>query len=68
METIIGTYKQFIILERESLNELKTKANEYLQLSDADVSNYHKAMAILECIDWIKENNIYNSGNLKVHK
>ena len=62
MEQIIGGYKQFIVIERESLNELeysatqKLKANEDRGLSES----YIEARTVLEVVEWIKENNIYN--------
>jgi hypothetical protein len=62
MEQIIGGFKEFIVLEREALNELeysatqKLKANEDRGLSES----YIEAKAVLEVVRWIKENNIYN--------
>ncbi len=62
MEQIIGGFKEFIVLEREALNELeysatqKLKSNEDRGLSES----YIEAKAVLDVIQWIKENNIYN--------
>lgn len=62
MEQIIGSFKEFIILEREALNQIeydatqKLKANEDRGLSES----YIEAKAVLDVINWIKENNIYN--------
>jgi hypothetical protein len=62
MEQIIGGFKEFIVLEREALNELeysatqKLKANEDRGLSES----YIEAKTVLEVVRWIKENNIYN--------
>jgi hypothetical protein len=62
MEQIIGSFKEFIVLEREALNELeysatqKLKSNEDRGLSES----YIEAKAVLDVVQWIKENNIYN--------
>ncbi len=62
MEQIIGSFKEFIVLEREALNELeynatqKLKSNEDRGLSET----YIEAKAVLDVVEWIKENNIYN--------
>lgn len=62
MGQIIGSFKEFIILEREALNQIeydatqKLKANEDRGLSET----YIEAKAVLDVINWIKENNIYN--------
>jgi hypothetical protein len=62
MEQIIGGFKEFIVLEREALNELeysatqKLKSNEDRGLSEA----YIEAKTVLDVVEWIKENNIYN--------
>ncbi len=62
MEQIIGGFKEFIVLEREALNELeysatqKLKSNEDRGLSES----YIEAKAVLDVVQWIKENNIYN--------
>lgn len=62
MEQIIGGYKEFIVLERKSIDSIeydatqKLKANEDRGLSES----YIEARAVLDVIKWIKENNIYN--------
>ena len=62
MEQIIGGFKEFIVLERKSLDSIeydatqKLKSNEDRGLSES----YIEAKAILDIIQWIKENNIYN--------
>ncbi len=62
MEQIIGGFKEFIVLEREALNELeysatqKLKSNEDRGLSES----YIEAKTVLDVVQWIKENNIYN--------
>ena len=69
MEQIIGGFKEFIVLERKSLESIeydatqKLKANEDSGLSES----YIEAKSVLEVIQWIKENNIYNK-NFKLKK
>lgn len=69
MEQIIGGFKEFIVLERKSLESIeydatqKLKANEDRGLSES----YIEAKSVLEVIQWIKENNIYNK-NFKLKK
>ena len=59
---LVGAYKEFITIERESLKGLEGLADELMhkgsQLHDA--SMYQKGMGIMYAIEWIKENNIYN--------
>jgi len=57
---VIGGYKEFILIERESLKELKIKAVQHLANADTDISEYHKGMAIIDVIEWLKEKNLYN--------
>lgn len=57
---VIGGYKDYILIERDSLKELKEKAMKHLSNADNDISEYHKGMAIIDTIEWIKENNLYN--------
>lgn len=61
-EQIIGGFKEFIVIERESLNELEYSANQKLKANeDRGLSeSYIEAKAVLEVVQWIKENNIYN--------
>jgi hypothetical protein len=62
MEQIIGGYKQFIVIERESLNELEYSATQKLKANEDRGLNesYIEARTVLEVVEWIKENNIYN--------
>ena len=59
---LVGDFKQFITIERESLKTLGGLADELMdkgsQLNDAPM--YQKGMGIMYAIEWIKENNIYN--------
>ena len=59
---LVGDFKQFITIERESLKALGGLADELMdkgsQLNDA--SMYQKGMGIMYAIEWVKENNIYN--------
>jgi hypothetical protein len=57
---VIGSYKEYILIERDSLIELKQKASEHLSNAEFDISEYHRGMAIMDVIEWIKENNLYN--------
>lgn len=61
-EQIIGGFKEFIVIERESLNELEYSANQKLKANeDRGLSeSYIEAKSVLEVVQWIKENNIYN--------
>ncbi len=60
MEQLIGGYKEFVIIERTDLDELKQRAIELLKVADNDTSKYYEAMAIMDTIKFIKERNIYN--------
>ena len=59
---LFGAHKEFITIERKSLKELESLADELMhkgsQLNDAPM--YQKGMGIIYAIEWIKENNIYN--------
>jgi hypothetical protein len=61
MDNVIGSYKEFIILEREALNEFESKVTALMTEGqhDHNVEQIRKAKIMRECIDWIKENNIY---------
>ncbi len=61
MDNVIGSYKEFIILEREALNEFESKVNGLMVegQNDHNVEQIRKAKVMRECIEWIKENNIY---------
>lgn len=57
-ENIIGGYKEYIVIERETLNEL---INESHSLKDSK-GLYAKGIGdgIMKAVDKIKGNNIYN--------
>ena len=57
---IIGGYKEYIIIERSDLHELKDKAAQLLSEADNDISNYHKGITIMEVVKFLKERNLYN--------
>jgi hypothetical protein len=61
MDNVIGSYKEFIILEREALNEFESKVTALMTEGqhDHNVEQIRKAKIMRECIEWIKENNIY---------
>lgn len=61
MSSIIGNYKEYIIIERESLKELETKVSDMMfeAQSDHNVEQIRKAKVWNEAIEWMKENNIY---------
>lgn len=69
MEQIIGDYKQFIIIERDFLENLQKKAEEKIEDGIWEKSNdlYMEGKVILDVIKIIKENNIYNK-NFKIKK
>lgn len=58
--TIIGGYKEYILIEREDIQTLKDKAIELLKIADNDTSKYYEAMGIMDTIRFIKERNVYN--------
>lgn len=62
MEQIIGDYKQFIVIERELLEDLQKKAEEKIEDGIWERSNdlYVEGKTTLDLIKIIKENNIYN--------
>ena len=62
MEQIIGDYKQFIVIERDFLENLQKKAEEKIEDGIWEKSNnlYIEGKTILDLIKIIKENNIYN--------
>ena len=61
MDNVIGGYKEYIILEREALNEFEAKVSAIMEEGqhDHNVEQIRKAKIMRECIDWIKKNNIY---------
>jgi hypothetical protein len=58
--TLFGSYKEYIIIERSDLHQLKDMAKELFEKADNDISNYHKAAAIMDVVKFLKERNIYN--------
>ena len=62
MEQIIGSYKEFIIIERNELEKIELLAKDKLEnnkerpLSESSV----EARSVLGVIEWIKKNNVYN--------
>ena len=62
MEQIIGGYKEFVVIERELLNEFELTAKTLMESGqdDHNIEKIRKARVMFECISWIKENNIYN--------
>lgn len=58
MDQVIGDYKQFVIVERGTLDELLKYADELSELSDA--YSGVRATEIRSVVKIIKENNIYN--------
>lgn len=62
MEQIIGNYKEYVIIERKELDKMEQEANLKLhnhrgnQMSEACI----EARSVLEVLEWLKENNIYN--------
>jgi hypothetical protein len=57
---IFGSYKEYLLIERSDLHELKDKARELFSQADNDTSAWHRADAIMECVKFLKERNIYN--------
>jgi hypothetical protein len=57
---IFGNYKEYLLIERSDLHELKDKARELFSHADNDTSAWHRADAIMECVKFLKERNIYN--------
>lgn len=58
METVIGTPREFIIIEREALNDLKNEIESLKNISSIFTNG--KANGIEFVLNWIKEKNIYN--------
>lgn len=58
MDQIIGTYKEYIIIERKVLDELNEKAIE-LDKNAKGIYAQGIAKGIVETIETIKEKNIY---------
>ena len=62
MTQIIGGYKEYIVLERSSVEQIQQRAQELLrEYKDAPLSERStEQRAINMMCEWIKENNIYN--------
>lgn len=58
--TAFGMYKEYLIISKEDIDELKSSAIELLKDADNDTSKYYEAMAIMDTIRFIRERNIYN--------
>lgn len=61
MNNIIGGFKEYVIIERDSLKKLEEKISDNLSeaQNDHNVEEIRKAKVWLEAIDWMKKNNIY---------
>jgi hypothetical protein len=61
MDNVIGGYKEYVILERDALNEFESKVTVLMTegQNDHNVEQIRKAKVMIECIEWIKANNIY---------
>jgi hypothetical protein len=57
---VFGSYKEFLLIERSDLHELKDRARELFQQAENDTASWHRADAIMECVKFLKERNIYN--------
>jgi hypothetical protein len=59
MEQIIGGFKEFIVIERELLNEL-IKEGELMEKESKGLYAKGIGNGIIKTVEKIKENNIYN--------
>ncbi len=57
---VFGSYKEFLLIERKDLHELKDRARELFEQAENDTASWHRADAIMECVKFLKERNIYN--------
>lgn len=55
MDQLIGGFKEFIVIEREVLNGIKREAEEML-----NEGKVQRGLGMLDVIEAVKENNIYN--------
>ena len=55
MDQLIGGFKEFIVIEREVLNQIKIEAEEML-----NEGKVQRGLGMLDVIEAVKENNIYN--------
>jgi len=56
----VGAYKEYLLIERKDLHRLKDKARELFAQADNDTGACREANAIMECVKFLKERNIYN--------
>ena len=62
MDQIIGSYKEFIVVERELLLKMesdsfaKLETNKERPLSEASI----EARSVINVVNYLKDNNIYN--------
>ena len=70
MDNIFGMYKQFLIIERDVLKALEEKVQSDLATAqdDHNVPDIRKAKIWMEAIQWIKDNNIYKSGEVEIKR
>lgn len=66
MDQIIGSYKEYVIIERHVLDELNERAIE-LDSNSKGVYSQGIAKGITESIEFIKEKNIYTQ-DLKIKR
>ena len=57
---IFGNYKEYLLIEMSDLHELKDRARELFNQAENDTASWHRADAIMECVKFLKERNIYN--------
>ena len=55
MDQLIGGFKEFIVIERKVLNEIKREAEEMV-----NEGKVQRGLGMLDVIEAVKENNIYN--------
>lgn len=65
MDQLIGAYKEYIVIEREYLNELIKERETYIGSKGLYGQGIGEGMERI--INKIKENNIYNKG-FEIHK
>ena len=59
-ETVIGRFKEFILVEREYLNELSINADELIEQGEYDTVSFIKGTTMKEMIEKLKEANVYS--------
>lgn len=55
-----GSYREYLLIERKDIEELRERAINLLKDADNDTSKYYEGMGIIETIKYLKERNIYN--------